>query len=675
MVFFHVSDRESRRGDFRRLRPESVGQQEAWIAVMDAATWRSRVGLILILGATIGRWSDRSRADFLSTRETLRSIGRRLSGSLSERDLTAMASRESAILDRLEPDERAALGRGYLRFHLDEPAIVEVAAPASSVPFWLRDRGFRETDRVLENPDGSWRLYRRAFERGWIELGVNGLDRTPVAHYVVFIRPSTKATTDRDRPAVTLDAGHTTDWRLTDAQAGTSAAFDVWRPFEALPEELTGSVMLQACHARRHGTLMAPGRVWKTHVVSGRQPDQVAISFGEDPSRELVWTWRTSPDVEPTCLRLARVPAGRGRARTPDQGPPADGIRNVSGESSILEVSGLLNDPVVRRHRVSVAGLEPDTVYRYALGDGTPHGWGPWNSVKTAPGRSRPVRFLYLGDAQTGLERWGRLLESAVRRHPDLDFVMLAGDLVDRGNERTNWDHLFLRAEPVLGRMPVMPCVGNHEYLDVGPRLYRAFFELPRNGPAGIDPDLVYTFEAGDACFAVLDSTLAVSDATAARRQAEWLDATFRRTKATWKLVMFHHPVYPSHPWRDTPALREHWVPIFDKHHVDLVLQGHDHAYLRTYPLRAHRRVDRPGQGTVYVIAVSGDKFVDQVHRDYIEVGLTNVSTYQTIEIDPQSNSLTYRACTEDGRTVDSLRMERTLPSGGVDGGREISFR
>ncbi len=55
---------------------------------------------------------------------------------------------------------------------------------------------------------------------------------------------------------------------------------------------------------------------------------------------------------------------------------------------------------------------------------------------------------------------------------------------------------------------------------------------------------------------------------------------------------MFHHPVYPSHPWRDTPALREHWVPIFDKHHVDLVLQGHDHAYLRTYPLRGHRRVD-----------------------------------------------------------------------------------
>ncbi len=197
------------------------------------------------------------------------------------------------------------------------------------------------------------------------------------------------------------------------------------------------------------------------------------------------------------------------------------------------------------------------------------------------------MRFLYLGDAQTGLEQWGRLLETAMRRHPRTDFILLAGDLVDRGNERTNWDHFFLRAAAVFDRVPLMPCVGNHEYLDMGPRLYRAFFELPPNGPAGIDSGLVYHFECGDACFAVLDSTLAVSDSDRARQQADGSTRCWRESRATWKIVMFHHPVYPSHPWRDAPALREHWVSIFDKHHVDLVLQGHDHAYLRTYPLRA----------------------------------------------------------------------------------------
>jgi 3',5'-cyclic AMP phosphodiesterase CpdA len=206
--------------------------------------------------------------------------------------------------------------------------------------------------------------------------------------------------------------------------------------------------------------------------------------------------------------------------------------------------------------------------------------------------------------------------------------------------------------------------VGNHEYLDMGPRLYRAFFDLPRNGPQGIDTDLVYQFECGNACMVVLDSTLAVCDQAAARRQANWLDATLTHSKASWKFVMFHHPVYPSHPWRDSPAMREHWVPVIDKHHVDLVLQGHDHAYQRTYPLRGHRRVDTPGDGTIYVIAVSGDKFVEQAARDYVEVGRSGISTYQTIEIDSPSNRLTYRARTEDGTIVDELQIEKALQPG-----------
>ena len=336
-------------------------------------------------------------------------------------------------------------------------------------------------------------------------------------------------------------------------------------------------------------------------------------------------------------------------------------MRVVTGESAALGVPNLLNDPVVLRHRVAVAGLEPATTYLYAPGDGRPAGWAPWRAVKTAPpsGTAHDLSFLYLGDAQTGLERWGRLLHAAYRRHPGIDFLLIAGDLVDRGNERTNWDHFFLRATDVFDRVPFMPCVGNHEYLDMGPRLYRAFFELPRNGPPSFDPELVYNFECGDAFFAMLDSTLAVSDKRAAERQAAWLDAALNRTHSTWKLVIFHHPVYPSHPWRNTPNLREHWVPIFDRHHVDLVLQGHDHAYLRTYPLRGHKRVATADAGTTYVVAVSGDKFVDQAHRDYIEVGYTGLATYQTIEIKAQARRMIYRAWSEPGKIVDELVLEK----------------
>ena len=268
-----------------------------------------------------------------------------------------------------------------------------------------------------------------------------------------------------------------------------------------------------------------------------------------------------------------------------------------------------------------------------------------------------------MGDPQCGLEEWGKLLRAARNRHPTAGFLLIAGDLVDRGNERTNWDHFFLRASGVFDRLPVMPCVGNHEYLDRGPELYRAVFSLPVNGPRGVDRDLVYSFEYGNAFFAVLDSTLATSDPSMARKQADWLDAALERMRSEWKFVVFHHPLYASHSKRENPALRLVWEPIIDRHKVDLVLQGHDHAYLRTYPLRSGRHVEEGGgdPGTTYVVSVSGTKFYDQRDRAETAVGITHLSTYQTIDIQIPEGRLLYRAWDSNGRVVD--RLERTRPA------------
>jgi hypothetical protein len=626
---------------------------------MEVTRAHVRIRLALIASLLSGCGTGSELAPSPTTRETVQAIGRRLSGAFSERDLSVISSREELVLARLDRSERAALAHGYLRFHVDSSVTVNVAVPVKSIPFWIADQGFRATTLSLENCDTSWVVYRKSFERGWIGLGVNGLDRRPLAHYVVFVGSLDGRKASLTQPIVRLDPRHSPSWRTRLARPGISAAHDAYKPFQALPSDLADAVFMQPAHAERHSTLLATGRVWKTHVISSSLPDQVTIAFGSDPARELVWTWRTSAERASTAIRVARLP--NGVKDTPPAGADTTHglFRIVKGESTTVEMPNLLNDPMIRRHRVVVDGLEPDTIYQYSLGDGEPDGWGSWRTVKTGPNSSRGARFLYLGDAQTGLENWGRLLEAAHRRHPAIDFILLAGDLVDRGNERTNWDHFFLRADGVFDRVPLMPCVGNHEYLDMGPRLYRAFFELPRNGPKGIDPGLVYRFECGDACVAVLDSTLAVCDPIQARRQAEWLDATLENSKASWKFVLFHHPVYPSHPWRDTPALREHWVPIFDKHKVDLVLQGHDHAYLRTYPLRGHRRAPGLGEGTTYVIAVSGDKFVEQAPRDYIEVGRSGLSTYQTIDIDVPSNRLTYRAWTEDGKIMDEFVIDK----------------
>ncbi|MDG3004095.1 purple acid phosphatase family protein [Paludisphaera mucosa] len=594
-------------------------------------------------------------------RKSLDAVGVRLSAVKSERELTVAASRQAKLLPWLQRSERDALGRNSVRFQAPGPVMVAVAAPRGSTPFWVGDQGFRPSGLTFQVEGRPWDVHRKTFPPGWVGLGVNGLDRSPEEHYVAFVR-AVPGHPPLAADALQLAPDPDFEWKAVAARNGASAANDGRRTIRELPAELDGSILLQPAHDRRHGAMLAGGRVWKTHSPSADQPDQVVISLSDDPTRRLVWSWRTAPDVESSVVRIA--PA---KYQTPEDDPtsPPDlvGMRIVEGDSRLVRSPGLLNDPVIRRHAVTVDGLEPDTMYYYSVGDGAPRNWGSWRTVKTGPTRPKRLEFLYLGDAQTGFEGWGALVTAAFRRHPGMDFIFLAGDLVDRGNERTNWDHFFLRAAPVFDRVTVMPAVGNHEYLDQGPRLYNAFFRLPQDGPPDTTAGLVYSFRYGGAFFAVLDSTAAVMSETQARKQAEWLDEALANAHADWKFVVFHHPIYPSHPTRDNPVIREHWVPVFDRHHVDMVLQGHDHAYLRTPPMRNHERVSTSEEGTTYVVAVSGDKFVlDQPPRPYIEVGRTEVSTYQTIEIDEPSRRLTFRAWTIDGGIADSFVIQKPAP-------------
>jgi 3',5'-cyclic AMP phosphodiesterase CpdA len=163
----------------------------------------------------------------------------------------------------------------------------------------------------------------------------------------------------------------------------------------------------------------------------------------------------------------------------------------------------------------------------------------------------------------------------------------------------------------------------------------------------------VYSFEHGNALFVILDSNLAPTN------QTRWLEEKLSQTKATWKFVVYHHPAYSSGGNRDNKEVRAAWTPLFDKYHVDMALQGHDHAYLRTYPLKASQRVASPKEGTVYVISVSGTKMYAQAKHDYTEFGMTNVSTFQVLDIQISGNRLVYRAYDLDGKLRDEFVIEK----------------
>ena len=298
-------------------------------------------------------------------------------------------------------------------------------------------------------------------------------------------------------------------------------------------------------------------------------------------------------------------------------------------------------------------GLAPGTTYVYSVGDGSDAGWTQPAEFTTAPASGQSFSFIYMGDAQNGLDKWGALVHTAFRSHSEAAFYLMAGDLVNRGAERDDWDSLFHNAEGIYDRRTLVPTIGNHECQGGKPKLYLAEFALPENGPKGIEPKRAYSLEYGNALFVVLDANLSPDTQTA------WLEQKLSQSHSTWKFVLYHQPAYSSGGNRDNPEERAAWTPLFDKYHVDMALQGHDHAYLRTYPMQGGQRVGSPREGTVYVIAVSGTKAYAQPKHPYTEVGITNVPTFQVLDIQTNPNRLTYRAYDGDAKVRDELVIEK----------------
>jgi hypothetical protein len=63
--------------------------------------------------------------------------------------------------------------------------------------------------------------------------------------------------------------------------------------------------------------------------------------------------------------------------------------------------------------------------------------------------------------------------------------------------------------------------------------------------------------------------------------QAAWLDARLSEPGPPLRVVVFHQPAYSCATHGSTAAVDQWWVPIFEAHHVALVISGHDHYYER----------------------------------------------------------------------------------------------
>jgi hypothetical protein len=87
--------------------------------------------------------------------------------------------------------------------------------------------------------------------------------------------------------------------------------------------------------------------------------------------------------------------------------------------------------------------------------------------------------------------------------------------------------------------------------------------------------------------------------------QAAWLDADLRSNHLPWAIVYGHKPPYSSGQHGGDVLFQELFVPVLEKHHVPLVLAGHDHDYERFHPQK----------GIAYVVTGGGGRGVRAMGR------------------------------------------------------------
>jgi len=258
-------------------------------------------------------------------------------------------------------------------------------------------------------------------------------------------------------------------------------------------------------------------------------------------------------------------------------------------------------------HSVTLTGLAPATQYIYRVVIDDISVLGEW-TFHTAPPAAAPFRFVAFGDCGVADANQYAVAARVDSLNPDLGLIL--GDVIYEGGEAANFTpRYFTPYSSIISRAVFYPVVGNHDIVTANGQPFLDAFYLPTNSKNGSEK--FYSFDYGNAHFVAIDGNDKYNS-----EMYDWIEEDLAATTKRWRIVYFHQPMYtdPSSHLSDLD-LQFYLEPIFMNHKVDLVLQGHNHNYCRTYPIANGAAVDtaqgssyrNPG-GIIYVVAGGGGR-------------------------------------------------------------------
>jgi hypothetical protein len=391
-------------------------------------------------------------------------------------------------------------------------------------------------------------------------------------------------------------------------------------------------------------------------AVSGATPaalTDVVLTIGADESSRNL-TWYSSVDA-PQVAQIAPASAAAG------------GVFPVAAARTVPASGGVTTSGEYNR-RATLDGLAENTAYVYRVGS-EQGGWSGTSSFRTGSATG-DYEFLFVGDPQIGASGnvardqagWADTLDIARATYPGAEMIFSAGDQVESAGNESHYE-AFL-APDQLRELPLVPVNGNH---DVGSKAYEQHFTVPNLDPtAGAGTSSAsggdYWFEYKDTLFLVINSNS--NDIASHRAFLERVVAE-RGDDATWKVLAFHHSIYSVAAHVDDTQIRNLRAALptmISDLGIDLVLQGHDHSYTRSYLIEDGELADpaeTAAQGTVtaqdgqvlYVTAnsASGSKYYDVRAPD---------AWYASVINQEKVRNYSRLAVTDDAITITTLRSE-----------------
>ena len=359
---------------------------------------------------------------------------------------------------------------------------------------------------------------------------------------------------------------------------------------------LTGSLLLSAAPM----ALASPYN--DSSVTGGSEAWNAWVAQWENVAADYTKVSLT-PGADETELNFAwysKVEDGKAATPVVHFGTDKANLQTFTGTADAVDTS--LTDGVAYQYNhVTVTGLQANTTYYYTVERN-----GVQSDVVTYQTQDfSTLKILYVGDPQVGASKgqtqngetltadsgaanlaarndafaWDRTLDIATAQNPDLNFIISAGDQVNKTGKAKEEEYAGYLSASALAGLPVATTIGNHDSLNAD---YMYHFNNPNAtayGETEAGGDYYYSYGAG--LFIVLNT----NNYNVAEHEKAIQEAIASDPDAKWRIVTIHQDIYGSgldHSDTDGMILRTQLTPIFDEYDIDVVLQGHDHTYSRT---------------------------------------------------------------------------------------------